>query len=522
MSFAVRLSTDLVSVEAGATMPLSVEVTNKGPETDRFELEVEGLDPEWTAIPVPTFQVGPGETASEKIFFRPPRAPESQAGNYPFVVKVRSLSSGEQKTAQSVLQIKPFHHISAELSPKKGYVGAYRRKASFTLTLVNLGNTEHTLQLSGSDPEEALTFEFEHDQVTLGSGQQKDVQVIVQPTTTRFFSSTRLYGFSVTARSTDTPTVAAAAQAQLEQRPAFTPSTLVIILVTLALALLWWKQMPTPTKFELGVSLNQVSLGDTVIVWWRAENAVQVHLDADGVKIFDGIQPSGSVTYVAKKGGPIDISGYAKNKEGKQTEPIHTTLAVDVPQPAPLPKIELFTATPETLRVGESVVLNYKFNDAVTKASISPIGKELNLNDNQIEIPITQEGPRKFTVIAENRDGKVAKKSVLVSARLESEVKIIDFSAKPTVLMAPGGNVTVSWQLTNAVHAEITPNPNSSTSEVDPVKGSFDIYVTKTTTFTLTSKDRNNLAVITTLRVIVEADPIFRDRPGNTATGVGP
>jgi uncharacterized membrane protein len=127
MSFAVRLSTDLVSVEAGATMPLTIEVVNRAEDADRFELEVEGLDPEWTAVPVPTFLIGGGETASEKVFFRPPRTPESLAGNYPFVVKVRSLSSGEQRTTQGVLQIQAYHHISAEISPKKGVVAAFRR-----------------------------------------------------------------------------------------------------------------------------------------------------------------------------------------------------------------------------------------------------------------------------------------------------------------------------------------------------------------------------------------------------------
>src|SRR5258708_4820004 len=140
MSFAVRLSTDLVSVEAGATMPLAIEVVNRAETADRFELEVEGLDPEWTAVPVPTFPVGPGDTATEKVFFRTPRTPESQSGNYPFVIKLRSLTTGEQRTAQGVLQVQPFHHISAEISPKKGVVASFKRRNHFTLTLMNLGN----------------------------------------------------------------------------------------------------------------------------------------------------------------------------------------------------------------------------------------------------------------------------------------------------------------------------------------------------------------------------------------------
>src|SRR4051794_4834833 len=114
MSFTIRLSQDLTAVEAGATVPLSIEVTNKGEEADRFEMQVEGIDSEWTAAPEPVFTVGPGETHSQKVFFKPPRSSESVAGNYPFVVKIRSLNSGDSRTVQGVLQIKPFHHLSME------------------------------------------------------------------------------------------------------------------------------------------------------------------------------------------------------------------------------------------------------------------------------------------------------------------------------------------------------------------------------------------------------------------------
>ena len=44
MSFSVRLTADLVTVEAGATVPVSIEVASKGSEPDRFEIQVEGID----------------------------------------------------------------------------------------------------------------------------------------------------------------------------------------------------------------------------------------------------------------------------------------------------------------------------------------------------------------------------------------------------------------------------------------------------------------------------------------------
>ena len=467
MSFAVRLSTDLVSVEAGATVPLGIEVVNRAEAADRFELEVEGLDPEWTAVPVPTFPIGPGDTSTEKVFFRPPRTPESQSGNYPFVIKLRSLTTGEQRTVQGVLQVQAYHHLSAEITPKKGVVASFRRRANFIVTLMNLGNVEHTLQLSGNDPEEALTFEFEHDSVTLGPGQQKDVVITVQPATTPILSTTRLYGFSITARSTDTSSVAGSAQAQLEQRPTFTPATLVFLILIAAAAFAWIWARPQPPTLEMFVSTDQVTLGQPVTISWRMDHADRVRISAEGQTVYEGIQGSGSIPYVAKKGGEVDVIGQAFGRE-KNTDQIHKTLTVTVPPPAPAPEISEFSANPTRVKVGDSTILSYKFNDAVVSAQISPLNQPLNINDEKLEIPISKEGENDFTLIAENKDGKAAKKSVTVVGYKESDVKVIAFDAQPRTISYPGGLVTVSWQLTNAVHAEIQPNNNLGSAEVDP------------------------------------------------------
>src|ERR1044072_6042292 len=200
MSFTIRLSQDLTAIEAGATVPLSIEVTNKNAESDRYEIQIEGVDPEWVAYPEPVFNVGPSESHGQKVFFKPPRASESLAGNYPFVARVRSLESGEAKTAQGVLQIKPFNHLSLELSPKKGYTSPMRQANIFGLTVMNLGNTEHTLQLSGSDPDEECNYDFETDQVTVSPGAQKQVDVTVNAANSSWVAPVRLFGFSISAR----------------------------------------------------------------------------------------------------------------------------------------------------------------------------------------------------------------------------------------------------------------------------------------------------------------------------------
>ena len=156
MSFSVQVTPDLIPVEPGATTPVSVVVINKAGQPDRYELEIEGVDPEWTAVPVPVFGADVDETHTERIFFKPSRTSESLAGNYPFVVRVRSLNSGEAKSIQAVLEVKTFNHVTMEISPKKGSYSAWRKRNSFSAVVMNLGNSEHTLQLTGTDPRRLL------------------------------------------------------------------------------------------------------------------------------------------------------------------------------------------------------------------------------------------------------------------------------------------------------------------------------------------------------------------------------
>ena len=80
MSFTVELPIDELTVDAGSTASLNFKVRNDGSETVSFEVQIEGIDAEWTATPVPVVTLDPGKEQSEKVFFKPPRASESVAG----------------------------------------------------------------------------------------------------------------------------------------------------------------------------------------------------------------------------------------------------------------------------------------------------------------------------------------------------------------------------------------------------------------------------------------------------------
>ena len=523
MSFTVRLTNDLVPVEAGATVPVSLEVTNKGTSADRYELQIEGIDPEWSAIPEPVFVVDPDDNHVEKLFIKVPRASESQAGNYPFVVRVRSLESGEARTAQGVIQVKPFNYLTMEIGPKKGLYSPTRKRNVFTATVLNLGNTPHTLQLFGSDPEEACTYEFDSEQIHVSPGQQKEVELEVVPTTTPFLSGSRLHGFSVSGRSVESPNLLTSAQAQLEQRPFITPATLTFLVFTFLIIAAWIALLPKPPQVSVSLSKQRVLKGETVRVSWRSEHAKSVQILADGIALVSDAPLNGETDYLATKAGTVIFTATAI-RDQRQSEPDSGSLVVEEPAPSPKPAVTL-RAKRRTINLGESVELEYSVSNAV-EAYLQPGPQKLVLNLNSITVQPTREGSVTYEIVATGKDGQVAKSAVTVNVLDKSKVVVLAFEAKPAKLEVGGGYVLISWQVSNAARIEISGGPDVVVPENPSAPGSQEFLVDKTTTFTIKALDQNGRSATKSIKVEVAQPvipPIDQDvpPPGSTTGTTG-
>lgn len=518
MSFSVQVTPDLVPLEPGATTPVSIVVVNKGTEADRYELEIEGIDPEWKAIRVPVFGADAGETHTEKVFLKPQRASESLAGNYPFVVRVRSLISGEQRTVQGVAQVRPFHNLSMEIDPKKGFVSPTRRQNAFDVTLVNLGNTEHTVQLLASDPEDACAYEFDQETVTLGPGQQRDVEMVVNPTSSPIFSSGRLIGFTVTGRSADTPSVGASAQAQLEQRPLLTPTSLAVVLLIGLLLAAWLVMMPKPPTASLDVNPGQTLVGQPVRVTWSTEHAKRIVITAGEEQIYDGSDPRGERQWTPSADGTVTlhltaISGDMKKDETKQ-------VTVKKPEPVPAPRILSLNAAPTHVRLGEPFLMKYRLSDSVTEALLEPTGEVIDRALEQIEITTKRAGDIEYTLVAKNAAGDVVRRSFHINVVDESDAQILGFAAAPMRVDPADGHVTLNWQVTNAERVELVAGSGEPT--VVPPSGNQTFSVVAKTRFTLTAIDSKNRRTNKSVVVTVEAPPAPappRETTGGGATG---
>ncbi len=509
----------MVVVEPGATAPLTIEVENIGTANDEVEVGIDGIDGEWTAIPVPIIKLKPGEKQSVKIFFKPPRASESIAGNYPFVAKIRSLNDGDTRTAQGVLTIKPYFTITLEVTPKKGFVSPTKRQNIFTVTLTNMGNSEHMIQLTADDPEDVCTYEFDEEQVVLAPGQQRDIDFLVNPKKSSPFGSTRLIGFAVTGRSLSNQGVVASSQGQLEIRPLFTPlNTFFLAATIIILTILALNQPKQPTAHVEQVTKTKVVRGGTVLIHWSSSNAQSVRIVAAGETVKDNLAPEGEIEIQTPLVGTLKIQAIATRDKRRGESEI---LDVKVEEPVVIPEPEIVQLAPSkyTINKGEKFTLNYKFLNT-TKAILSPENKELNLTFNSSFVDAGEVGETTYTVAAYNSIGKSVTKSFTIKVIDPCLAKIVRFDVVPMEVEPIDGKVTLTWQVATAVRIELTYTGTKETFTLDPV-GSREFPIIGKTTFTIKATDATGKTVSVSKVVTIKQPPIPPDNNVSPATSTG-
>jgi len=477
MAIRVRLGQDEVQVEPGGSAQLLAVVRNEGDTPDQVALEVEGIDAEWCAIPIPSFRLAPGEEVQERILIRPPRNTESRAGTYPILVRARSLENGGSGVAQASITIRPYSMLTLEIAPKRGIASPWRKRVPYELTLANYGNTEQTVQLHASDPEDELVFELERERVPLAPGETQSVLVYAQPRRMPVLANPALFSFTATARSVEDPLRSASVQAQLERRGLISPLVLGFLAVLGLLLALWAYTRPLPVEIEEFIAQPaQITAGETITLSWRVRNADTVLIEP-GLGAFDPnqtrstqVQPQTTTTYRL----------IARNRYGEQIREV-VVIVQNAPEP-PAPVIIRFYAEPPQIKRGESVLLRWEVQNATELILTPPGGQKLDP-----AMPGFEHRPSRTTeyeLIARNAVGKSVSKKVKVEVIDPSQAQILSFTAQPEKITA-GESVALRWEIVNAIRAEI----DNGVGRIDPKQGEITVSPTTTTTYTLTAYD---------------------------------
>ena len=416
MSYVVRLTSDLYKVEPGNTVPVTIEITNKSESAERYELEVEGMESTWVAVPVPTFVVEPNEVYTERIFLKPPREAESLAGTYPFVVNVRNIETGETRRAQGALEVGAYFNLSLDIQPKKGTISPLSKSITFQLTLMNLSNSEQTMQLFAADNDAVLAFEFDSDQVVLGAGQQRILNLVVTSSKGSLLANSRLQNFSVSARGVENPALGTSTTGQIEQKALASPGVFSIALFLIAIIAAWIALWPKPPHIDsIVIDPGQATIGQPVTLKWKSTRA-------SNVRIQERQLPEGTVTYVPEKAGQfaVEVTAFMGDQSVRDVSQV---LLVNEPPTVPDPVIREISVDDKQIKIGQPFILHYKFNESVTKATLFPMQRDLDIHATEIQLQADVVGKSKYFIKAYNSAGKSVESSVSVNVVKVSKSK---------------------------------------------------------------------------------------------------
>jgi hypothetical protein len=515
----VTLSEPDVVIEPGNVARLQVTMVNRQETPDRLLLEVEGIDIEWYNIPVAAVNVAPGAQIEERINFKVARSSENRAGSYPFVVRVQAMETGEVGFAQAMLVVKPFDSLQVELSPKRAVATFFRPLNDFDVTVANLGNAEETLELHANDPDDECAYEFDLDRIRLKPGQAETVPLAARPKSAAWIGGSRLYGFSVSARSVDDAYISAKTQGQIEKHALISPM-LGIFLLLLGFgsgAYLFFRPVPpNPVRLtDFSATPPTVTAGDKVTLTWNVQGdrptfTLKHRIGKDGVDVYDDPpkQPTGNISAPIEVTDKSETIYYTLAVTGPVNGPVEKTVAVTViPAPVPPPPvIHKFNAEPSVVHVGEPVTLTWEASGQ-SKFVLDPGDLQFSqIVQSQIVTPNPQTPDQKMVytlrAFGDDKRAKSAEKSVTVQVVSPDTcvAAISGFKAIPPQVYI-GDKVRLRWSVVRARNIHIETDKGEQVAPGLQSSGSIEVPVTTKTTFILTAADNLGKTISRSLTV---------------------
>jgi len=199
MSAVIRvvLSRKDLEIEPGQEGEIVVTIQNLSEIVDRYQIRVEGLPPGWVDISRSEISLFPQDQDQVRVGFQLPAAPTARAGGYDFQLQVVSEENPAERTSvEANLQVLAASSFSLALSPQRQ---RSESAATYQLRIVNEGNTDLRLRLSGGDPEEGCGYVFSQSELTVPAGESQAVSVQVTPRVLPEPGEARTYDFNLRA-----------------------------------------------------------------------------------------------------------------------------------------------------------------------------------------------------------------------------------------------------------------------------------------------------------------------------------
>lgn len=292
--FYAELDGPAIAAAPGAHAPATLKITNKSQALVRFTLQVEGMPKEWVRLDRTELELDADTDTQVGVSFKPLRRPESQPGDYPITVYIKT-DNGATAEIRSRLQILAYSGFGAAIG-----TALITDDQPFKLFIHNQGNAPLRVHFTGTSRETPMRFAFRPPQVTLGPGERQtvlgEVALLRRPL---FMRRSRTYRYDVVSHSHDAAAFQAPVSGEYQVTPLF-PVWLVgvlvpvVFLIAVVIGLLTISLFNTPSDNATVapvianpiVELFQVEgttairLEEPLIVTWRTEGASQVWVEA--------------------------------------------------------------------------------------------------------------------------------------------------------------------------------------------------------------------------------------------------
>ncbi len=394
-------------VAPGSMTTANLTIQNRGAVVDELVIKVSGIPIEWVRLSKERAPLLPNAQETITITFAPPRRPDASAADHAFTVSVVSREHHTGVNASGTLKVLPFQGFSFSLNPQ-------RSTRDFQLMAQNQGNAPAAYRFHGSDDEQALTYRFGQDGVSLQPGQSGAITLHVAPKIKPRVGTRETRSFNILASPLDATGAESRAIGQLIIRPPIPPwlipLVLVLTLFVCAGAALAYTQVcgtlgqnlplcPANAKPVINVfdaTPTEIEKGGTVALTWDVSNADQVELTTP---VQETLQKSGVKTISVEQSTNFTLK--ATNKVGGSVQKFVTVKLKNSP-----PIVQTFTSDPQVVVAGQpgKVTLSWTVVGA-TGVSIQGVpGVSGATNSVQIDPPTAD---KVYKLVATNEVGTV-------------------------------------------------------------------------------------------------------------------
>jgi len=453
------------TLDAGQTLTLAFSISNGGETVADFEISIDGLDPSWVTITPTNVHLKVNQRASVTASITPPRTPASQAGPHHFAVTVTSPNyPGRMSRRGATLIINPFYEFTiSDLSPRQLTVSWDQLSATASMSVTNQGNSQAHYRVTGSDDNEACSFEFTSPGENVRLANQSDFHLASDTTVVMpvFVSVRKRYlvgirtrdlPFTVTASPLEGIQPPRAVMGRLAARPLIGPWVLLLILAGLfALAVFgFWP------RIRMSVSATDIGAGQPVEIQWTSWPPLFMSLTLNGEPLPDS---RGTLTEHPLETTRYQLVGdtwasriFAPNQLYSVSQTVNVSPRV--------PQILLFQAQPPQINSGDYTEISWSVRDADRLVLVSDVySQTLETLVGSQKIRLERQTVFTLKAYSDSLPGQVIEQLLDVAINPPPEIPapvILDFRVEPATILA-GQPVTITWQVTGADQVSIQP-----------------------------------------------------------------